>query len=447
MKKWNEIFSLILKPGLLLKDYSRSEIRVFVSLFTLHMLAVGLSLIVNLTAIRLTGVDLYGEYIYLFNILFILAGFCAFGADTLLIKTISGYLESEQYPLLKGIIQYAIRLALLFSILAGFFIVSVAGHSRHLKNLSAGESVMLFFLILPLISIGVIFQAALQGMKRPVYSQLTEKLFRPGLLLLIFTSLIILGVKLNLFKLITIHMMVVAVTALASYFLLKNVLGLSFKKVKPIFEYRVWLKVSVSFLLLDVLYVLFARLDIFILGIYRTNSEIGFYNIVSKISDLCAFSLMMVNFVLAPVIAGLIANKERFELQKLITRSARIVLLISLPVFIFLIIFRTWILAIFRIHSPEAEKALVILCGGQFVSIFCGSVGLLLVMSGNQVEAIKSIVLAIVVGILLNLILVPIYGIIGTATSSAISLVVWNLLMYIFVRRKLFLHTTIFGSI
>ena len=446
IKKGNAIFSLFLKPGLLFKDYSKREIGVLVSLFLMHILSVGLSFLVNFTAIRLAGVNLYGQYIYLFNILFILAGFCAFGADTLLIKTISVYQETNRYSHLKGVINYSIKFALLFSFAAALILKLLSKYSNHFRILESYESDILFFLILPMFSIGLIMQASLQGLKKPIYSQVTEKIVRPALLLLILGIFFIMGLRLSLFKLITINLVVVMVTILVSLFLLNRLIGSEIKKVGPLFEYKNWFRAAISFFILDILFILNSRMDIVLLGMFRSDGDIGIYNIVSKISDLSGFVLVTVNFVIAPIIANLSGVLDKMKLQQLITKSARFVLVMTLPLILILILFRSQILGLFNIHSFVGELALIILCFGQLVNVLFGSVGILLVMSGNQLESIWSLMVAISIGIILNLVLTPVYGILGTAIASSSSMIIWNLRMYLFVRKKLSIRTTAFGK-
>ncbi|MBK5270180.1 MAG: polysaccharide biosynthesis C-terminal domain-containing protein, partial [Bacteroidia bacterium] len=95
----------------------------------------------------------------------------------------------------------------------------------------------------------------------------------------------------------------------------------------------------------------------------------------------------------------------------------------------------------------DGQQALLILCGGQLINILSGSVGLLLMMTGNQRFSIYSLAISTIFNIIFNIILVPPYGIVGASIASAGSLVIWNFLMYFFVRRKINIRPTAFGVI
>lgn len=80
--------------------------------------------------------------------------------------------------------------------------------------------------------------------------------------------------------------------------------------------------------------------------------------------------------------------------------------------------------------------ALLILCAGQIVNVLCGSVGMVLLMTGHQQYSIFSVLIAVLLNAGLNLLLIPVYGLTGTAIATASSVAAWNIIMYIFVFRK-----------
>ena len=67
-------------------------------------------------------------------------------------------------------------------------------------------------------------------------------------------------------------------------------------------------------------------------------------------------------------------------------------------------------------------------------------------MSGNQKFSILSLAVSLLFQVVLNMLLTPRYGIMGTAMASAGSIGAWNIMMYYFVRKKLNLRTTAFGN-
>jgi len=198
---------------------------------------------------------------------------------------------------------------------------------------------------------------------------------------------------------------------------------------------------------LGTLYILNSRVDVFLLGLLRGTDEVGVYNIVLKISEIISFGLVLINFVIAPIIAKLFVKSELRQLQQLATQSARIVLVIGLPLLLLIVFFRKSILDFFGVNFFNGQEALLILCSGQLINILCGSVGTLLLMSGYQRFSVYSLTISTAFSVIFNIILTPKYGIVGTAIATAASIVMWNCLMYLFVRKKLNIRPTAFGIV
>jgi O-antigen/teichoic acid export membrane protein len=87
----------------------------------------------------------------------------------------------------------------------------------------------------------------------------------------------------------------------------------------------------------------------------------------------------------------------------------------------------------FRVGS----SALVILAAGQFVNAAVGSVGYLLVMTEYHKIVLNITVLSAFLNIALNGILIPRLGILGAALATATSIITFNILSMLAVRKKL----------
>ncbi len=78
---------------------------------------------------------------------------------------------------------------------------------------------------------------------------------------------------------------------------------------------------------------------------------------------------------------------------------------------------------------------LLILMMGNFFNIAVGPVGILLSMTNHERITFKIMLLGGVVNIILNVVLIPFYGMYGAAISSLISSVVWNFTMYYYAKK------------
>jgi O-antigen/teichoic acid export membrane protein len=79
----------------------------------------------------------------------------------------------------------------------------------------------------------------------------------------------------------------------------------------------------------------------------------------------------------------------------------------------------------------------VIIAVGQLFNVFFGSVGYLLSMSGYEKDTLKAQLLAVIINVATSVILVPRFGAVGGALSVAMSLIIWNIMSAVLVKKRL----------
>ena len=134
-------------------------------------------------------------------------------------------------------------------------------------------------------------------------------------------------------------------------------------------------------------------------------------------------------------------------MQKLVTISARLVLAFNLSLTLIFVSLGKYLLT--RVFGPEAIDAypsLLILLIGQVVNSFIGSVGFLLNMTGHEKDVMKAIGFSTLLNIILTFILTPILGIIGTAFSISLTLIISQIAMFFIVKKRLGIISSIFGK-
>ena len=90
-----------------------------------------------------------------------------------------------------------------------------------------------------------------------------------------------------------------------------------------------------------------------------------------------------------------------------------------------------------------AYLPLVILSFGQLINIGAGSVGNVLNMTGYQNDTVKGQVIAAIPSLVLNILLVPKYGLNGAAVATAGSFLIWNMVLLYFVKKRTKLKTSV----
>ncbi|MDR9401005.1 MAG: flippase [Psychroflexus sp.] len=179
----------------------------------------------------------------------------------------------------------------------------------------------------------------------------------------------------------------------------------------------------------------------FVMGIYRESDEVGIYTVAVKVATLLNFCLQAVNSILAPKIAQKFAAAENKDYQSLITLATNIIFVISVFVAILILIFNQTILGFFGEEFKSAKNLLFLLCIGQIVSSYCGSVGVVLQMTGKQVVYQYFMLAALVLNLILMFTLTPIYGAFGAAIASISSMIFWNIGGALYLKKRLKITT------
>ena len=203
-------------------------------------------------------------------------------------------------------------------------------------------------------------------------------------------------------------------------------------------EGKVWLVQLLPLAGISGLQIINQQSDVIMLGAMKSPEVVGSYKVAIMISGLVAFGLQAVNMVIAPRIVGLIRSGDRDRLQRLVSESSAYIFIAGLVCFVLFVLLGEWFLGFF--YGAEYVSAffpLVALCFGQLINAGFGSVGLLLNMSKNERSTLKGVAIAAVLNLCLNGVMVPIWGAMGASIATALTFLVWNMILRIEVKKRL----------
>ncbi|MCR4288475.1 MAG: polysaccharide biosynthesis C-terminal domain-containing protein, partial [Deltaproteobacteria bacterium] len=161
----------------------------------------------------------------------------------------------------------------------------------------------------------------------------------------------------------------------------------------------------------------------------------------SRTAFLISFVLIAVNTIAAPKFAALYHKGDMEALGSIARHSAKLMAIFASPVLLLFLIFPGWVMAIFGSQYADHGLILAVLAIGQFINVATGSVGYLLVMTGNERLQLYGISAVTVVSIVLYLTLIPAFGITGAAIATGVSVASQNLLACYLVYRALGIKT------
>ena len=178
-----------------------------------------------------------------------------------------------------------------------------------------------------------------------------------------------------------------------------------------------------------------------IAGAWVEPVDIAQLAVAQRTTMVTSFILVAVNLVVAPRFAILYKKGDITGLKKIANLSVKLSTLFSLPIFIFMLLMPEFFMGIFGRDFVSGGLLLQILVIGQFFTVVTGSVGYLLTMTGNEREMRNTMLISAPFALIVSLILVPFYGVIGSAIATSLALSLQNLLAVWYVNRKLGFNT------
>jgi O-antigen/teichoic acid export membrane protein len=195
--------------------------------------------------------------------------------------------------------------------------------------------------------------------------------------------------------------------------------------------------ISLPMFMTGIMAFIIAQSGVILLGMFLNEAEVGYYAIAVKVAGLTTFFLTAINSMAGPTFSELFYLDKVDELFHVAKKSAKLIFMITTPILMCLIVFgKPLLVIIFGKEFAKAYPALVLLVMGQFVNSISGSTGMFMDMTGNQNILRNFMIIAACLSLVINLWLIPIWGINGAALASMISTCFLNLSLLFFMKLK-----------
>jgi O-antigen/teichoic acid export membrane protein len=417
-------------------------------IIALRVIVQAVYFLTNLVLAHLLGVKEYGSVEYIMSWAALFGTLALFGLERLLVREIAINQARLAWGLLKGLIRWATWFTLLTSIILILGIVGVL----FLKRESIDNTLLLGLgiatLLIPFNALTGVRVAILRGLRKVIAGQSTEVLIQPVVFLLfVLSASFLFRLTLNAPLVLGLQVGAAVVVFLIGQILLYQRLPQEIQGVPFESNARFWISSLVPLVAFSAISVINKRADILVLGTLRGTEEVGIYSVAASWAALVPYALVSINIVWAPVMARLYEKGEKERLQRMITQGTRGITFVSLIfAFVFLVLGK-WLLSLYGPDFVEGETALRILVIGQLVNVAVGPVAQLLLMTGYERVAAINAGFNLVLTIGLNFVLVPRWGVEGTAWATSVSMILINLLLTVWVYKRLDIHSTVLGNI
>jgi O-antigen/teichoic acid export membrane protein len=422
-------------------EFARLLIKGTLGSGALKIASILVSLAVSVLLARNLGPNGYGGYTFAYSLMTILAIPTQLGLPSLVVREVARYQLKGEWALMKGLLIRSNQAVLSFSLLIALCAIPV------IRNIAAGDDGRWntiwgwAFLLVPLIALGNLRAATLRGLRRVVLGQLPDMFLRPCTFLVLSSTVAVLS-YLTPARAMSLHVIAAGVAFIVGAVLLHRALPGEAKAATAMYRTREWAAAVMPMAFLAGMDIFNREIDIVMLRILGSHQDVGLYRVAMIVSILAVLGLTIINPVVLPYLSRLYSGGQRQKLQTLLTWSARTSFLTALCASLLFFLFGRELIALFfGTAYLKAYLPVCILLIGQMVHAFVGPVGFALQMTGHQHIPAKIIPLILAMKVVSNAILIPAYGIMGAAITSALSIAILNITLCYRLRKVLGLRS------
>ncbi len=402
--------------------------------FIYKVIGLVIGYVFTLLVTRTLGADAMGVFALSVTVLNIFAVVGRFGFDLVLLRFVAEYASQGRMDLAKEVylrsVKVVVPLCLSLSVLLFFLSPIIAEYVFRKEHFSTWLKIV-SFAVLPM---GLISMNAesLRGLKKiKEYAFLTEMSISLFAVVLLMVLLPFAG---NMYTPLIAYSL-----GLILVFILSQIMWLRNSKVKSVpckntIGLKSILNVSVPMFLSSSLFLVMGWTDTIMLGIFRTEGDVGIYNVSVRIATVTSVTLFAINTIAAPKFAELYSKGDIKKLRDVVSQSSKLMFWGAFPVLLVIFLFPSFILGVFGDEFKAGTLSLLLLTFGQFINVMSGSVGYILQMTGKQKPFHYIIFIATLINIALNAALIPVYGMSGAAFASMVSMIFWNVVSMLYIR-------------
>jgi O-antigen/teichoic acid export membrane protein len=415
--------------------------------FPIYVGAAALAYASQLVVARVVGAHTYGIYAYVIAWAGVLAYAAALGFDVALMRFVPAYGARGEWPLAAGVIKYAHRRVAAVGValaLGGAAIVTgFADLEPEVRN-----TFLIGFFLVPVWALIWLRCAVVRAFGGVVCALAPDRLLREALLI----GIVLLAVRVFAWKIdapflaaatLASSAVALAVACIAARILQPSALA----GVRAVYAAADWRGVVAPLLAVGAASALINRTGVLVLGWMGYTNDAGVYALAFNIAFVAALPTTAVNTLFAPAISDLFERKQQAMLQDLVGKAGLWSLGGAACVALPLAVFAEPVFAWFGQEFVGGAAPLRILLIGQIFAAGRISQLHVMTMTGHERAAAALVVTCALFNAVASVFLVGLFGPVGAALATMLTLVVWNAAMATFIWQRLGLRPGLLGLV
>lgn len=381
--------------------------------------------------------EYYGLVGYLLSTANVMMPFFMFGVSNTLVKFYSSYKTKKQQ---NSFLTLMLFLPLLAILPIGF--IGVLGYES-ISNWLASENAIiknytyLIYVIAVAMAYFEVFFAWSKIHFKSAFGNIMKEIFHRVCILFLLLALH--------YKLLTVDQFIIAI---AIVYVVRMVImklyafSIRFPKLDFKFNFEVSSVLKYSFLIIIAgsVAMLMLDLDKFMLGKLIVIENIAYYNVAVFVAIVIAVPARAMHQITYPLTAKYLNEKDKVSLEGLYKKSSLNLIIVSGLIFVLIVININQLYALLK---PEYSQALYVVLIIAVVKLTDSLLGInnSIIFNSDYYRIILFFgILIIVVAVILNYILIPIYNINGAAIATFLAMILYGSLKLWYVNKKFKIH-------
>ena len=407
------------------------------AVFLTQVAGAGVMFIYGVLLARWLKPEAYGFYSFAITLVLTLRILASSGLPLMLTRSVAVYGEARNWPHLKGLLEYALKLSLGAGTLVALILAAAVLLFAPHPFARTGSLILLALPLLCLTPVSESAAGALRGLHQVAAAQATSTIRAVLYLVLLLASFLILG-QMTAGSAIILRVAAEASGAVLVLIWVMRHLPADLKSSAPAFDIKTWRKGQLGFMAIEAMYAIYLQIDILSLSALRPMADVGVYRMAANLTFILTFAASFANGSLAPLAASAWAGGRKDELADVARRMSRLSFVLTISIYIAMLIALPLFIGILGKGYSRIGLPLAILGFGQVVTSFMSSAPALVLMTADgERNGAWSVGASAASNLLLNLALIPLLGMAGSALATAISTIVQTIFYARFAHSRL----------
>jgi O-antigen/teichoic acid export membrane protein len=385
---------------------------------------------------RWMGSNEYGIYVFVWTCVLWLGGLADLGLSITSIRLIPHYRETGDFAHLRGLIRGSRLAAIAVGVAIAALAIAVLWLFKPLEEHYMLPAYIALF-CLPLYALTQVQDGLGKGFAWMGVSLVPPYILRPTLLLLAMVSAHLAGLPMEATTAAGAAIVATWAAGLIQTLILNQRLPDVVPSGERAYAFKAWILAALPLLVMTGSDLTLQSADVLIVSRYMTPTDVAIYFAAAKTMALIMFVHYAVGSAAANRFAALGARGDKEALRTFARDAVHWTFWPSLAAAVLLLALGLPLLWLFGPQFVQGYPVMLILVVGFLFRSSMGPAEFLLNMLGEHKICAVVLATTAVLNIALNLVLVPMFGLIGAATATSVSLVAAALMHYAVVWRRL----------